>query len=259
MTMNATYFRLLLACFLLWPFVAAAVELQDDVKYHVRYVIDGDTIILDNDEHVRLVGINAPEVANEKHSGQPLGDAARDFLKKLIENKEVTLKINRATKRDRYGRWLADIYADNQWVQASILRSGFAHVYNFIDSRDNAAELIKAEKAAITSGNGIWGDKYHAIINADDIASIDNRFHVIRGTIKQVAKVKGDIYLNFGDDWKTDFTAFIPKESVDLFKSVHGDPKKLRGAEIITRGWVFSRNGPMIELAVPESLQTTKE
>lgn len=254
--MNATIFRLFLLCVLLWPLSGLALELHDGEKYRVRYVIDGDTMILDNDAHIRLVSINAPEIAHENSPAQPFGDEAKDFLTNWLTGREVTLRINKTTSHDRYNRWLAQIYdANGTWAQEVLVRQGYAHVYSFADSRDSVGELEKVESAAMLEKRGMWGSTYHSVLKADDVDKIDNRFHVIEGVVRQVAKVKGDVYLNFGDDWKTDFTAFIPKKYLESVTAALGDPKQLKGRKLRVRGWVFSRNGPMIEITHPEIIQ----
>ena len=66
------------------------------------FVVDGDTIKGNLDSKritIRLVEIDAPEM------DQPFGVESKRFLKKLIENKKVTLI---SEGKDRYGRTLGD-------------------------------------------------------------------------------------------------------------------------------------------------------
>ena len=51
---------------------------------HVRHVIDGDTFVLSDNQHVRLLGINAPELGKDGAPDQPLALDARTRLKNLI-------------------------------------------------------------------------------------------------------------------------------------------------------------------------------
>lgn len=232
--------------------------LEENKPYQVIHVIDGDTIVLEGEQKVRLVGINAPEVevAEYKHKAQPFGQEAKNFLEDFIEFKPVTVTLNPTQKRDRYGRWLAYLTtADGQFVQERLLKEGYAYVYGFKDARARLPELLKAEEEAITAQRGLWKLPYHAIMNSADLTEKDQRFHIIDGTIQQVAVVKGNAYLNFGDDWKTDFTIFIPKEYIAETTQKVGDLKALKGKQVRVRGHVFRKDGPMIELTVPELLQ----
>ena len=66
--------------------------LEDSETGIVERVIDGDTIVLDNEEHVRLLGINTPE-KNEKYYPE-----AKDFLEKEVLNKTVKIVLGREKK-----------------------------------------------------------------------------------------------------------------------------------------------------------------
>lgn len=95
-------------------------------EYSARYVsaYDGDTVRLDIDlgfniwlhnASVRLLGINTPELRGKEKA---LGLAARDALRAKLTEAQVLRIVSR--KRGKYGRYLADIYADgvhlNQWM-----------------------------------------------------------------------------------------------------------------------------------------------
>ena len=81
-------------------------------------VIDGDTLICDidlgfyialKDQKVRLSRINSPEIST------PEGIKSKEFLKSMIENKEITIKTKKAIlSKEKYGRWLAEIFIDEE-------------------------------------------------------------------------------------------------------------------------------------------------
>lgn len=81
----------------------------------VRKVVDGDTIDFDVDlgftVHVnirtRLLGINAPEVSTEE--GRLVRDTVREWYP---VGTPVTIRTHKAAG-DKYGRWLAEVSADN--------------------------------------------------------------------------------------------------------------------------------------------------
>lgn len=103
-------------------------------RYTVQSVIDGDTIILENNEKVRYLGIDAPETHKKvgdswSKVSEPFGEEATLFNKSLVEHKEVTLKFDRE-KEDQYGRTLAYVYVDNRLVNTAILAEGLAFPYD---------------------------------------------------------------------------------------------------------------------------------
>jgi len=121
----------------------------------VRRVVDGDTIVLNNGERVRLIGINAPEL------GQPGANEALQFVKERIEGSTVWLEAD-GENHDRYGRlrryvWLqrpADTQNENQIRQyqlnAMLLENGLAGVM-IIGNVKNAALFRRLASASLPS------------------------------------------------------------------------------------------------------------
>ena len=66
---------------------------------------------------------------------------------------------------------------------------------------------------------------------------------------------RGRGYLNFGADWKTDFTISLAPDAVRLFRKSGIDIAALEGQRIRIRGWLGVRNGPVIEATHPEQLE----
>ena len=61
---------------------------------------------------IRLIGIDAPEVANRKNkTSQPMGEESKNYINQLIKNKTVTLKIILLIL---FGRSLSEIYFNNE-------------------------------------------------------------------------------------------------------------------------------------------------
>ena len=50
-----------------------------DTWQRVKWVIDGDTIVLSNGPKVRYIGIDAPELAHDDHEAEPYGVEAKRF------------------------------------------------------------------------------------------------------------------------------------------------------------------------------------
>lgn len=126
----------------------------------VRYVIDGDTFILENNQRVRMIGINAPETSHPRYGkkGQPFGNQAREGLRKFIEGKEVTLKDGRELF-DRFGRRLAYVYLpDGTFVNREMVREGYAETYRKFPF-EYKNEFLELEQAAKQAKSGMWGDK----------------------------------------------------------------------------------------------------
>ena len=75
----------------------------------------------------------------------------------------------------------------------------------------------------------------------------------------EVARVKGRAYLNFGTDWKTDFTLVLDEDALRLFDAEGIAPENFEGRTVRARGWLESFNGPMIEITHPEQIEVIEE
>ena len=81
----------------------------------VARVIDGDTLVLDSGERVRLLGIDAPE------RGEPGADAATSALREMAAGRRVRLERD---GRDRWGRTLARVRAGGKDASGELLARG---------------------------------------------------------------------------------------------------------------------------------------
>lgn len=102
---------------------------------HLNEYTDGDTIRVTLDlgckvfkhESVRLAGINAPEL----YANSVTGLTTRDWLKaKLLAATEVTVVTHTGSFYDKYGRYLATVYADGVDMNKTMLEAGLATAYN---------------------------------------------------------------------------------------------------------------------------------
>ena len=69
-----------------------------------------------------------------------------------------------------------------------------------------------------------------------------------------MAETKRVTYVNFGKDWRTDFTIRIPGNVLREFAKRGVDVLDFHGSQVI-RGWIRRWNGPMIELTHIEQLE----
>jgi micrococcal nuclease len=128
----------------------------------VTYVIDGDTVVvrLDSDEavHVRLIGINTPEIAHFGKPGECFGIRAASLTRRLALGHRVLLQAGRE-RHDRYGRLLAYVHvlggpAD---LERTLLVRGAARTLAIAPNVDRAAAYAGFEGSARRSGRGLWG------------------------------------------------------------------------------------------------------
>jgi micrococcal nuclease len=118
-------------------------------------VIDGDTIVLDGNERVRLIGVDTPETVHPRKSVEYFGREASAFTHRLVEGRRVRLEYDQDL-RDRYGRTLAYVFLeDGRLVNAEIIRQGFGFAYTKYAFR-RMEEFRACEREARATERGLW-------------------------------------------------------------------------------------------------------
>ncbi len=244
--------------------IGQMAELVRGETGQVSSVLDGDTLYLEGGLKVRLSGVQAPKLplGRKGFKAWPLGKEARAALTVLTKGQKVGLYYG-GERRDRYERALAQVFTlkangkPDLWVQEEMVRLGMARVYTWPDTFQDSGRLYMAEREAREAGRGIWSNAYYDIRSpAPNMLAQDvDSFQLVEGIITSTADVRGRVYLNFGADYKTDFTIAIAKRDRKRFKRAGLDPVSLEGARVRVRGWVELMNGPMIWLDHPERLE----
>jgi micrococcal nuclease len=126
-------------------------------------VVDGDTIIVrgpgGRTEDVRLIGIDTPETVDPRRPVGCYGPEASAFTKHLLTGRTVILRYDRET-HDRYGRFLAYVWLAGrhaQFVNAELVRRGYARSYPFPPNTAHEALFAALERQAAIGGQGLWG------------------------------------------------------------------------------------------------------
>ncbi|MEI6985147.1 MAG: thermonuclease family protein [Rhodospirillaceae bacterium] len=225
----------------------------------VKSVISGDLLELADGRIVRLAGIQAPKIASSHGRGRkgPLAEEVRAVLERLALGQPVTLFLG-AVHQDRHDRLLAQLVRDDGlWLQGEMLSQGWARVHVLADSHALVAKLLAAEAPAREARLGIWGNPAYAIRTPNTLGHDADTFQVVEGLILNATLIKGQLYLNFGPDWRTDFTVRVPRRTMKSFRQIYDHPQQLQGRMIRVRGWVYRHNGPEIEITAPDQLELT--
>lgn len=244
-----------IALILLAGLLLAAAPLD---RLRVAAVIDGDTLELADGRRVRLAGIDAakPPAGAEGDRRWPLAEAATAALTELALGRSLTVKGEAAT--DRHGRLVAQLVRDDGlWLQGELLARGHARVHTQPDARALAREMLAAEAAARRAERGLWRSRVYAVRPADPETLRRDRdsFQIVEGRVLRVTKSSSEVYLDFGDDWRTDVTVHIGRAALRDFAKARIDPLSYEGRVVRVRGWIGLRSGPMIEATHPEQIE----
>lgn len=215
----------------------------------------GDTLRLADGREVRLAGVEAPWAGLGDSPAGPLAGAARAALEELAAGRGVTL-LKAGQELDRHGRALAHVRRDDGlWLQAELLRRGWARVRVWAETRAGATELLAAEAQAKAAGRGLWGHPTYAVRDAAAFPAADvGSVQVVRGTVRRAVRLDDRVVLGFGPDWRTDFTVEVTPGDLRGFRKAGLDPLALKGRVVEVRGWVEERDGPCIRVTLPEQV-----
>jgi micrococcal nuclease len=144
----------------------------DYSQIKVTRVIDGDILLLENGERVCLIGVDAPEhrssakaKQDSKKEGKPLrmillmGRKAKKFVEDLVLDQTVRLEFDEK-QRDQYGRLLAYVYLEDLFLNAEIIRAGFAYAWDVPPNVKNAELFQKLYQEARENKQGLWGEEF---------------------------------------------------------------------------------------------------
>jgi micrococcal nuclease len=127
-----------------------------DTWNQVRWVVDGDTVVLVDGQKVRYIGINAPELAHDDHRAEPYGEASKRFNALLVNRKKVRLEFDKE-RFDRYKRLLAYVFLKNAtFVNAEMLSNGYAYLLWHRPNLNYHETLLKSQRSAMSEKKGIW-------------------------------------------------------------------------------------------------------
>jgi micrococcal nuclease len=227
----------------------------------VASVVDGDTVRLENGSQIRLTGIQAPKLplGRRGFKAWPFSAKSKTALERLTLNRRILLRYD-GRKIDRHGRLLAHIFVEpDRWIQGALISLGMARVYSFHDNRTRTADLLALEIKARAARLGIWKHPFYRILKSGESSGFIGTFQLVEGRVMSAALVRGRGYLNFGEDWRTDFTISISPRSRRSFKRAGLKIKSYEGRNLRVRGWLKSFNGPMIEATHPEQIEVLEE
>ncbi len=258
---STLFFWLALTC------AASAVCKGDEGGSGVVTAINGgETLILDDGRAVRLMGVIGPKRAR----GAPASEARAQMettLSALVLGKKISLQLDKR-QRDRYGRLLAQIMigsgTDAVWLQGKLIEDGLARVISFPENRLCVSELLAKENGARLAQRGFWKTGFFAVrpAEAEDLLfKLAESYEIVEGEVRNVTELKGRFYINFGQNWRRDFTAFVSASSARRFDAGAQDGEnkidltQLRGHHVRVRGWLKNFNGPSITVTHPEQIE----
>ena len=262
--------------------------LADGEQGRVAEVADGDTVVLDTGLRVTLTGIEAP------YGQAAFAREARAGLERLVLHRPARLAYGgtrrlapRAPQTPAVAAGpapaaaaspeeaaptetaLAQLFVQSEggrwiWVQQAMLVEGFARVRTRKENVARADELLAAEAQARRERRGLWALADYRVLTAEAALaraeSLPNRcnqgpFLIIEGRVRQVSANDERVYLNFGEDYRSDVTIGVYGQNVSDWSARGPAFASYEGQRVRVRGRTANRGGPLVCVDHPEQIE----
>lgn len=200
----------------------------------VQRVVDGDTLRLKDGRSVRMIGLNAPELASRGRPAEPFAVAARQRLQRLVAQSGGRVGLLPGRERhDRHGRTLAHVYDVNGInLEARLIAEGLAYQIAIVPNVALVACQQAAENHARRAGLGLW--RRSTVLKAEQIRR--SGFVVLEGRVSKVERNRGGV-------WITLRGAVVLRIAPNVLGRFDRQwLKGLVGRRIEARGWVRVRS-----------------
>jgi len=226
----------------------------------VKRVVDGDTIETSGGVFIRYIGIDTPETRRRVGSEfvwdpEPYAEEASELNRRLVERKRVRLEYD-IERFDKYKRTLAYVFVDDKFVNAELVKAGLGVVYTFPPNVKYTDKLIGIQQKARLAGRGMWQDMKDEAISPEQAGNFIGEIKIVEGRILSTYKSAKVVFLNFGENHKTDFTAVIFNNNLASFARQGIEPvRDYRGKKVRLYGKIKEYGGPEIILDNPGQIE----
>lgn len=213
---------------------------KTDETVEIADVIDGDTVRLVDGRRLRLIGINAPELAHDNRSAEPMADEATQYLRRLLENAgSISVRFG-IERQDHYRRWLAHLFIDGrQNVQARLLEQGLA-VRIAVPPNIWGQDCYRlAEAEARRHRRGLWTLAYFQPLPVESMSDNSRGFRRIQGRVTRITRTEHSVWLDFDNN----IAVRIARPDWSYFSKIDFD--QLLAKEVVVRGWVYRYQGQL--------------
>ncbi|PCJ55481.1 MAG: hypothetical protein COA79_20490 [Planctomycetota bacterium] len=227
----------------------------------IKYVIDGDTVVLENGDKCRLSGIDSPEFYHGQKLSEPFAIQSKKRLSELVKNKKIKLIFQKDNKFDKYKRLLCLLFDGKKFINGVLVKEGLAYVYTGFD-HPYLSLLKKNEKLAQSNKINLWDStikqQYFNLhspkINDFDLIKKSGDKVLVKGKIVNMKRFKYLIKFELKNNRNQKLNIFIRK--ADLFHLKKFKSNKVISKKIMMIGKVVEyKNKFELNLRYPHHMQ----
>lgn len=244
---------------LVWSSVAQGTPLPASLEpcgvFLVDKALSGDELLAKDGFRLLLAAVKAPEVwqSTDQYRSWPHAEKSRQLLESLTTGSSLSLYCEGETQTFD-DRKIAHVLTETgDWLQHELVTQGSVMVLPRANHQSGLDALQAAEDIARQEKRGLWSELELETTADGDIPT--GRLAIVTGKVLNAARAGNRIFLNFGDDWRKDFTVEIPTRVIRVYKKSGMDPLQLQGLRVEVRGWVTWRGGPHMLIEGPGQIR----
>lgn len=240
--------------------------LKHTTSEKIDKIIDARTILLKDGTIVRLCALALPAQIPPPAHPEDYESAAKRGLESILPEGTDVLLYQTIVKKsgqklgreNRMGHQLAHLVrkSDGLWINGALVTAGLAYVMTDKSNPEMATQLYRLEEDALSKKRGFW--PVWSILDVENASEGVGNYRIVEGVITTAASVGNKIYLNFGTDYRTDFTVMLSPTLRKVLLREGIDPMALQNQRVRVRGWLREWNGPYMELETKEHLEKLK-
>ncbi len=222
---------------------------RDDISN--AQALSGDRFVTGDTEFM-LADVTAPPLYVLGGEIPPHFEASRSALQSLLAE---PIEVEDVLPPTRWGVRPVIARQDAATLQESLTAKGAVRVAPQTDDYDFIRRLYALEEEARTARTGLWALDNYRIFDAQYAGGAIGAFNLVEGTVLTAEKHGSRFYLNFGEDFREDFTAGAASRLSSGWAKDGFDLAALKGAKVRVRGYVEAINGPSIDLKHPLQIE----
>lgn len=242
-----------------WVLTAPGASAQDGTTGTFT-ALSGDRFVRGDTEY-RLADILAPPLYTLGETRPVYFNPSRTALQGLLNGGGAIVTEAAAPSRWDVKAVRAASRSGYDFAEA-LIGAGAARVAPQTDDLVRIDRLLALEGEARRARRGLWAYDAYRVRRAndlDDAAGVVGGFCLLEGTVRHAAAARARVYLNFGDDYRTDFTASAANRLARRWRKAGFeaglDLAALEGRRLRLRGVVAAINGPSIDLKHPRQIE----
>ena len=211
----------------------------------LNYIVDGDTLVLNDERTVRVVGVNAPET---RPSPQPKALAAKQAAKTLLPANTKIWLYPGIEATDRHGRALAHVVTQNGTNLAEHLLSNGLAASSAVHPNTRCAEHYQQlELQARSQQHGLWNELHPWQLIDKRINKNRSGFRLVTSTVSSITVSSKHHQLQLANGLRVSMTNKLANE-------IHAN--KLKQQRVTVRGWIqWHKNKGSLKLHHATNLQ----